>query len=166
MLKTALAKAAHGFLVGVGFAIALGLLIFGFDAWQTRKFREHAQATGGDLESPNFGFKQFGPAAGLTIKEHRPQQAQANSAFLGSIQNAGKDSWQSVGLLVELFDKEGTFVDKCSGHLDGSIGPGETRNFKVSCAECRASSQPLVYDRYTIKISDAYYVQPETARAH
>lgn len=62
-------------------------------------------------------------------------------------------------MLVELFDKDGRFVDKCSSYLDGAISPGQTRNFKVSCSACRAAAQPLVYDRYTIAIVDARYVQ-------
>ncbi|WP_414717266.1 FxLYD domain-containing protein [Steroidobacter cummioxidans] len=83
---------------------------------------------------------------------------------MGSIENIGQDTWQSVELLVELFDKGGTFVDKCSSHLDGSIEPGQTRNFKVSCSECRSSSLPLAYDRYTVAIASAYYVQPDAGR--
>jgi hypothetical protein len=166
MFRAALSKAVHGFLVGAGFAVALGLLIFGYAAWETRKFREQAQEMREEADDPNPGFKQYTSQAGLSIKEHRPQEPQANSAFVGSIQNAGKDAWRSVGLLVELFDKDGTFLDKCSGNLDGVIGPGQTRNFKVSCSECRDSSGLLAYDRYTIAISDAYFVEPEAERKH
>jgi hypothetical protein len=166
MFRAALSKVVHGLLVGAGFAVALGLMIFSYGAWQERKFREHGQEIREEADDPGLGFKHYTPRAGLAIKEHRPQRLEANSAFVGSIQNSGKDAWQSVGLLVELFDKDGVFLDKCSGHLDGLIGPGQTRNFKVSCSECRDPSRPLAYDRYTIAISDAYFVEPEAKLKH
>jgi hypothetical protein len=106
-------------------------------------------------------FKEYTTEAGLTIKTHRPQLPQNNSAFLGVISNRGKDTWENVEVLVELFAKDGTFVDKCSSYMDGSIGPAQDRNFKVSCSSCRDVSLPLVYDKYTIIIVDANFVRPE-----
>lgn len=153
MLKAALARIVHGLLVGIGFAIALGSLMYGFSEWQRKEFEERTGDRG-------VMYKEYSPAAGLTIKEHRPQTTEANSAFLGSIENNGQDTWENVEVLVELFDKNGTFVDKCSSYMDGSIGPSQTRNFKVSCNGCRDVSKPLAYDRYTIAIVSAHYSRP------
>lgn len=161
MFKAALSKIIHGFFVGLGFAVSLGLLLYGYETWQVKRFEEQTSELREDVGGPLPMFKNYTPDAGLLIKEHRPQERDATSAFVGSIQNTGQDAWQGVELLVELFDRDGTFVDKCTSHLDGSIGPGQTRNFKVSCSECRNTSQPLAYDRYTIAIASAYYVQPE-----
>lgn len=159
MLKAALAKVAHGLLIGIGFAVAMGGLLYGYTKWQMKEFEE---STGG-LSGM---FKEYTPEAGLSIKEHRPQRTQDNSAFLGTILNSGQDAWENVEVLVELFDKEGTFLDKCSSYMDGSISPGQTRNFKVSCSGCRDDSQPVVYHQYTIAIVDASFSRPEKSGSH
>jgi len=100
--------------------------------------------------------------ASLAIREHRPHRAENNSAFLGLIANNGKYTWESVEVLVELFAKDGTFVDKCRATWTDRSRPGRIVNFKVSCTNCRDPSQPLAYDRYTIAIVDASYVSPKT----
>jgi hypothetical protein len=150
MIKAALAKIAHGLLVGIGFAVALGVLMYVYSTWQMRQFEEKSD----DI----FGFKQYGADAGLVIKEHRPQRAENNTAFLGVMGNNGEDTWERVEVLVELFAQDGAFVDKCSSYMDGLIVPGQERNFKVSCSGCRDPAQPVAYDRYTIEIVDAGYV--------
>lgn len=60
-----------------------------------------------------------------------------------------------------MFDKDGQFIDKCSDHLEGSITPGQTRNFKVSCSNCRENPMPS-YETYKVKIVDASPAQPES----
>lgn len=153
MLKAAFSKITHGLLVGLGFSAAVAAAMYGYSKWQVHELQS------GDMFAGMF--KEYTADAGLSIKSHRPQLPQNNSAFLGVISNGGKDTWENVKVLVELFSKDGTFVDKCSGYVDGSIGPGQDRNFKVSCANCRDSSQPLEYDKYTIAIVDASFVGPE-----
>ena len=154
MLKAAFSKVAHGLLVGIGFGAAVVGAMYGLNQWQMHELAQNKSDMFGGM------FKEYTADAGLTIKTHRPQHPENNSAFLGVISNSGKDSWQNVEVLVELFAKDGTFVDKCSSYMDGSIGPAQDRNFKVSCSGCRDVSQPLVYDKYTITIVDANYVSP------
>jgi len=79
-------------------------------------------------------------------------------ACLGQIVNDGSDTWNMVEILLELFEKYGQFIDKCSSYLDGSIAPGDTRNFKASCPDCRENPMPK-YDHYTIEIVDAMLAQ-------
>jgi hypothetical protein len=155
MLKAALAKIAHGLLVGIGFGFAVGAVMYGYAAWQMKEMQENKGEMFGGL------YKEYTAEAGLVIKEHRPQRTDNNSAFLGVISNRGKDSWENVEVLTELFAKDGTFVDKCSSYMDGSVAPGQDRNFKVSCSGCRDVSVPLVYDKYTIAIVGAQFVRPE-----
>ncbi len=154
MLKAVLAKIAHGLLVGIGFGVALGGAMYGYTMWQMKEFENKNRDMMGM-------FKEYTPNAGLSITEHRPQNPTANDAFIGSLANNGKDTWERVELLAEMFGKDGAFVDKCSSYLDGSLAPGQTRNFKVSCSGCRDTRVPLVYDKYTIAIVDASYVRPE-----
>ena len=159
MLKTALAKIAHGLLVGLGFAVAIGALMFGYTKWQMSEFEKKS----GDMAEM---FRDYTPDAGLSITEHRPQKPVANDAFIGTLTNSGKDTWDNVEILAEMFAADGQFVDKCSSYLDGSIAPGQARNFKVSCAGCRDVRTPLVYDKYTIAIVDASYVRAEKPGSH
>jgi hypothetical protein len=129
--------------------------MYGFNRWQLHQLEQNPGEMFGGL------YKEYTADARLTIKSHRPQLPQNNSAFLGVISNSGKDTWENVEVLVELFAKDGTFVDKCSSYMDGSISPAQERNFKVSCSNCRDPSQPLAYDKYTIVIVDANFVRPE-----
>lgn len=145
MIKAALTKIASGLLTGIGFAVAILAVFYGTERWENSQKAEEGL------------YKKYKPDSGLIIKDHRPQQLQQNAAFIGTIQNNGKDTWDSVSIVAELFDKDGQFVDKCSAYESGRIAPGQSHNFKVSCGGCRDSTVPP-YDRYTIAIVGANYV--------
>ena len=83
--KLRFSKIAHGLLVGLGFGAAVAGAMYGYSKWQMHELEQ------GDM----FGgmFKEYTADAGLTIKTHRPQLPQENSAFLGVISNSGKDTW-------------------------------------------------------------------------
>ena len=145
MIKAALTKIASGLLTGIGFAIAMVAIFYGTGRWA-------------DSHRPEESFyKKYKPDSGLIIKDHRPQQLEQNTVFIGSVQNNGKDSWDSISIVAELFDKDDKFVDKCSSYETGRVAPGQSHNFKVSCGGCRDSTV-APYDHYTIAIVDANYV--------
>lgn len=146
MLKTALEKIGSGLLIGIGAGISVGLIMYAQTRWALSAIED------GSYEESFF--KSYGPEAKLSIKSHRPQRLEGNSAFLGQVANEGTDTWSYVQIAVELFDKGGQFIDKCSSHLEGSIVPGETRNFKVSCQNC-ANNPMTAYDKYTVDIVEA-----------
>lgn len=146
-VRSALAKIGTGLLLGVGIGIALAGI--GYLLWYLDK---------SEIEEPYY--KAYSAEAGLVLRNHRPQRAEANTAFIGEVVNTGKDSWSNVKIVVELFQADGQFIDKCSGHMERSIAPGQTRNFKVSCLECRGEAPPP-YVRYTIGIVDANFERPE-----
>jgi len=151
MLKTVLSKIGEGLLIGIGAGVAVAGVMY----VQSRiMMAEHE-----DQYVYQAGHQEYGPKAGLSIKAHRPQRAEANSAFVGQIVNEGTGTWRHVQIVVELFDKDGQFIDKCSDQLEGSISPGETRNFKVSCPNCPASPMPA-YETYKVAIIDAYFSRP------
>ena len=147
MIKTALIKIASGLLIGIGFAVALVAVFYGTERWMKSATAE------GEL------YKKYKPDSGLVIKNHRPQPLEQGAAFLGTVENNGKDTWESISIVAELFDKDGQFVDKCSSYESGGIAPGQSRNFKVSCGGCRDSTG-TAYDHYTIAIVEAHYVRP------
>ena len=150
MIKAAFAKICSGLLTGIGFAVAIAAVFFGIGRW------EKSQASD---QLAGFEMRQYKPDSGLIIKDHRPLTTDQNTAFIGTVENNGKDTWESVSIDVDLFDKGGQFVDKCSGYERGRIAPGQTHNFKASCGGCRDASVAQ-YDHYTIAIVDANYVRP------
>jgi hypothetical protein len=150
MMKKALERIGHGLLFGIGFAFAYLVFSHLFTQWQMASLEESV--------FDETMFKEYGSDAGLTIKAHRPQKAENNSAFIGQVANAGNGTWANVEIVAELFDRDGEFLDKCSSYLDGSIAPGETRNFKVSCPNCPDNPRPA-YDSYTLAIRDARFVR-------
>lgn len=156
MLKSLLARIGNGLLLGIGISIAFSVFTYGYTQWQIREMEENAEEM--------FGLKNYN-GSDLVIREHRPQRAENNSAFIGVVANTGTDGWDNAEFLVELYDEKDAFIDKCTGYLDGSIAPGQERNFKVTCQNCRDPALPLTYARYTIEIVGANYVQPPKRRA-
>lgn len=69
--------------------------------------------------------------------------------FTGSIENVGKRAARWVEVEVNLF-KDGKFVDQYSTHISGSIKPGTSRLFKISCG-CK-DSPPAEHDGYKFNV--------------
>ena len=147
--KSALERIAQGLLLGIGFAPAFLVFNHFYTQWQMSSFDKTL--------FEDTVFKEYKADAGLVIKAHRPQKAEDNDAFVGQIANEGKESWANVEIVAELFGTDGEFLDKCSSYVDGTLAPGQTRNFKVSCPNCRDNPmQP--YDSYTLAVVDARFV--------
>jgi len=153
MLRKILAKIGEGLLIGIGVAIAFGT----FSYVQSRITMSTLEERPYNDELPSFeGYREFGPDAKLSMTAQKPQLGNERTNFIGEIANDGKDAWDYVRLLVELFDRDNAFVGKCTGSVDGTIRPGEKRNFEVSCTSCGNSAVPA-YDHYTIRIVDANF---------
>jgi hypothetical protein len=153
MLRKILAKLGEGLLLGIGAGIAFGA----FSYVQARIMMSQLEERAYGDELPSFeGYREFGPEAKLSITSQKPQPGNERTTFIGEISNDGKDAWDYVRLMVELFDKDNVFVGKCTGSVDGTIRSGEKRNFEVSCTSCGNSVVPA-YDHYTIQIVDANF---------
>lgn len=147
-LKSVLARIGDGILLGIGAGITIAIILYVQTQWAMASFEEGLPDAA--------EFRSYGPAAKLAVKSHRPQRAEANSAFIGQVANEGDASWNYVQISVELFDKDGQFIDKCTDHLEGTIAPDETRNFKVSCPNCANNPMPA-YDSYEVAVVDATF---------
>ncbi|WP_153067066.1 hypothetical protein [Steroidobacter cummioxidans] len=66
MLKAALLKVVHGFLVGLGFAVSLGLLFFAYGTWEARKFAEQSAEFREDINGSLPAFKKYTADAGFS----------------------------------------------------------------------------------------------------
>lgn len=148
-------RLVHGFLIGLGFSVALVLVVFG--GWYLYVEYIYKQQVASMMEST--GWKEYSRDAGLEISEHRPVRTDNNLEVVGTLKNTGADAWESVSVEVELFDADNRFVDECSEYVNSVVFAGGTEHFKVSCGGCE--KRPLVeYDHYEIKVTDASYVQP------
>lgn len=136
-----LAKIVSGFLIGLGFVGAIALTLFAMDRWS-------------DFRRGVVTYKPFGPEASLTLAEHHLLENTYGMSVVGTLKNSGHSSWNNIELTVELFDSQGTFLDKCSGYEDATLEPGSAMHFKVTCNEPGAS-----YDHYSIAVDGASYVQ-------
>ena len=148
MLKSTLVKVGSGFLFGSGFTLAMVAIMFAATKWKEDEFKKGM-------------FKDYTPESGLAVTDHRPQRPNDSSTFVGSIENSGKDKWQMVQVSVELFGEDGRFVDKCTDYLEGTIDPGQTRNFKVSCSSCSNTADALAFATYKISIVGATHASSD-----
>ncbi|MBU2528667.1 MAG: FxLYD domain-containing protein [Candidatus Omnitrophota bacterium] len=96
--------------------------------------------------------KEYSDESGLKVHSHKVSKGKRNIDILGQIKNTGSETWRSVKVEAEYFDKQNTFVDTKSDYISGAVPAGEERNFKISFYG--ASEDPR-YDHYTVKIVSA-----------
>jgi hypothetical protein len=113
-------RIANGILFGVGFGIAAGLIYYFISEAMSEKMMKSMWDEKGIEKLVITSQDEVTRADGVYI--------------LGTIENRGEESVRMTSLQADLFDKDGKFVDQCSGYLGSSLKPGEVRNFKVSCS--------------------------------
>ena len=84
----------------------------------------------------------------VVVKAHEKVTRGSSAVVLGMLENQGTESVRTMFIQVDLFDKEGKFVDQCHTYLTDVVKAGETRNFKVSCGDKKT---PVV-DHATYKV--------------
>jgi|GEM_PF-3603409 hypothetical protein len=163
ILKNLLSKILSGFLLGVGFVIAAGLLggyaisHMSTTAMETRTAEIESKMP--EYKSP---FREYDETAKLNAVVKTENIGNGLFSLLGEINNNGEHSWQMVQLKAELFDKSGKFIEQCEEYVSQTIKPGQTINFKLSCksASCNAF-EPKGYHSYNLIITDARYIIDE-----
>jgi hypothetical protein len=150
-------RIVHGFLVGLGFSIALVLVVIaGQYLYVKYMYREHVSEIMSNSE-----WKEYNPDAGLVISEHSPIRTDNNLEVIGVVKNNGEDVWSSISIEVELFDANGKFIDECSKYLSSPLSPSGSENFKVNCGGCE--KRPITnFHHYDIRIKDASYKRPRS----
>lgn len=130
-----LKKIWHGFLTGIGFAVAMfiGLYLYSL----------------AEKDDP------FGPESGLVITSINEKNTEYGIELVGTVKNTGDDSWNYVSVGANFFDKSGEFVDSCKASLDGVIGPGKEKYFKIRCGW---KERPLgEFNKYDASVIDALF---------
>ena len=164
-LKELLSKVLSGFLLGVGFVIAAGLL-GGYavshitTTAMKRNVSEINQTT--EFKMPEYKslFREYDESAKLNATVKNEKIGNGLFSLLGEVSNNGEHSWQMVKLKAELFDKSGKFIEQCDEYISQTIRPNQTINFKLSCksAKCNAF-EPNGYNTYKLFISGATHVR-------
>lgn len=126
-------KIGLGLLYGIGFGISAGA-IFYFVSERMMAAVWHDE----DI-------------AKVVITKHEKIKRGDSIFVLGTVENQGTNSVRLLNVQVDLFDKNGKFVEQCTEYIKGSIRAGESVNFKVTCKGCK--DKPVVeHDSYKVRI--------------
>ncbi|MFH2047157.1 MAG: hypothetical protein ABIK92_18670 [Pseudomonadota bacterium] len=150
-------KVISGFFSGIGFAIAI-VLILSIQGYITEKFVKEAKE---EIEVERFVPPErieFDENSGLIITNHESQKYEKKFVIIGQVKNGGENSWRHVSLDAELFNSEKKFVDRCSTYISGTMKPNELRNFIITCGGC--DDAPLIdFNTYEVNVVDAFYTK-------
>jgi hypothetical protein len=119
MLKSALQKIGVGLLYGIGIGASFGAITVFMTEQMTASMWNDAA-----LEK-------------VVVAKHEEVRRDETVFILGTVENRSAEAVRAMSIQIDLFDKDGKFVDQCSEYLRGALKPGESRNFKVSCGACK-----------------------------
>jgi len=128
IVRNILATIGRGFLLGLGFSLAIGgsyVLIWQSVIAESEKQMDivMSMASHADKES----------LKALTFSNVAELKHDGVTSIVGSVRNSGKDPVLGVTIQAQMFNK-GKFVDKYSTSLSGSLAPGDSQYFKISCS--------------------------------
>ena len=136
----------RGFLLGIGFCVAAGLVYY--VSWQVyfAKAQEETLAKiGAGSEGPDL--------KALVLSGVEEQKHDGVTAIIGTAKNTGQTPIRSAKLQANLFN-HGKFVDQYSTYLSGTLGPGDLQYFKISCG-CK-DSPPAEHDSFKVEAIKGY----------
>ncbi|MFZ5876470.1 MAG: FxLYD domain-containing protein [Nitrospirota bacterium] len=116
LLKLALKRIGIGLLYGIGFGVSAGLIIEYISQSQVASLFDDEPA----LDQ-------------VVITEHDEVTRDGRTFILGTLENRGLEPVRRAYIKVDLFDKDGRFVDLCPRFPVGHLRPGETMHFKAPC---------------------------------
>ena len=144
-IKMIFSKIGLGFCYGIGFGIALSLVIMFFNKYESKL-------------SPSINDEQQYASADIRnqlIKEHKLISKSGKIIeIIGLVDNNTEYEWSPLKIEIEFFDEKGTFVYECSDYIEGGILPFTKEHFKVSCSSCDGKLPD--FSTYEIKIASAY----------
>lgn len=145
MILNALKIIGRGFLLGVGFGIAMGGAYFGI--WKLSESRASS-----DFES-RMTKRHEDAIKDLVLVDVEEQKHDGETAILGSVRNNGTETHDNVEVQANLFN-HGKFVDQYSTYVRGKIDPGASVYFKISCG-C-SHSPPAEHDSFKVEVVKSF----------
>lgn len=148
-MKDGMATIIRGFLFGTGFAVAAIVALTAVQAYWMKQYETDARGSA----RASIDTLAETTRKDVVLADVEEQKSDTRVAVIGTLKNTGSQPVRGLQVEVELFQK-GKFVDQYSTHISGTIGPGETRNFKVACG-CR-DSLPADHDSFKVQVRGGY----------
>jgi hypothetical protein len=130
---------ARGFLLGLGFGLALWLVYCAAWHWTMNNVKEQA----------GVGESNQQAVRAVVLSDVEEQKHDGITAIIGKATNSGKTSVAGVHIQANLFDHT-KFVDQYSTYLTGPLAPGTSQFFKISCG-CK-DTPPAEHDSYKLEV--------------
>jgi hypothetical protein len=137
---------AQGFLVGLGFTVAVVLVAMVAQSMFTK-----AMTTSMDPASFLPDTKSI--TEKLIVSEVEEMKAGGQTYFVGLLTNKSDRAARSVHVEVDLFNKN-KFVDQYSTYITGSLSAGESQHFKINCG-CKGEA-PAEHTSYKIRVTSGF----------
>ena len=141
-LLNAVRLIGRGFLLGIGFGAAIGLIELGVTRWMAHNAKEAAGV--GETESV---------AKAVVLSDIDEQKHDGTTAIIGKATNSGKKAVHGVHIQANLVN-HGKFADQYSTYLTGPLAPGSSQFFKISCG-CK-DTPPAEHDSYKLEVLTGY----------
>jgi len=142
---------ARGFLLGVGFSIALGVAGFIMSQWTLYRTQATINYDRGYVHTADIP-AEFS-AKDIALSDIEEQKHEGLTWITGSARNSGKRPASSVEIQANLFN-HGKFVDQYSTYLPGKLNPGESKYFKIACG-CK-DSPAAEHDSFKVEVVAGY----------
>jgi hypothetical protein len=133
----------RGFLLGLGFGAALGCAYY--VAYQLTMKNVKGEVGLGDSDSQ--ANKE------IVLSDIEEQKHDGATAITGKATNSGKKAVRGVHIQANLFNHE-KFVDQYSTYITGTLAPGKSQYFKISCG-CK-DTPPAEHDSYKLEVLNGY----------
>ena len=88
----------------------------------------------------------------VIVTKHEETKLPDSTYILGAIENRGSKPARTVRITIDFFDKQGKFIDQCHDYVHGTLNPGESRNFKLSCT-CSKDKFPVEHASYKLVVT-------------
>jgi len=141
MILNGLKTIGRGFLLGLGFSIAMcgisGIMLLLFE----RQSSADAAVSMRLVEQES--------AEDIAVSDVEEQKHDGATAIVGSIKNNGTRPYSHIELKANLFN-HGKFVDQYSTYVSGTVKPGASAYFKISCS-CN-NSPPAEHDSFKVEV--------------
>ena len=136
----------RGFLLGVGFSVALGVALLIGRQVSSHQVAEQSETMQAELSGEEL-------QKDIAISGAEEVKHDGVTAIIGTATNHGEKAAHGIHIQANLFNHD-KFVDQYSTYLTGAIQPGKSQYFKISCG-CK-DTPPAEHDSYKLEVLGGY----------